>query len=196
MAKIKEWTWCNSKSCDAWFVEDKLTLCRIVSTVLHWDNRDLESRASKIEGDKATPLSKDHLRCLRDYVHKSREEQDQIRHHSRKWASCILLHVLTPVEQNSISIVISILASSSLPTDLSESTHKLALEYLNVQLSIRDRKQIIQVLCHSSPDHVTSTVRVAVAAYEPVIRNIHDAVDLSDTLFDFEVFFFGHAQSV
>jgi len=32
-------------------------------------------------------------------------------------------------------------------------------------------------------------VRVAVAAYEPVIRNIHDAVDLSDTLFDFEVFF-------
>jgi hypothetical protein len=84
--------------------------------------------------------------------------------------------------------VISILASSSLPTDISEPTHALALEYLNAQLSIRDRKQLIQSLCHSSPDHVTTTIRVAVSAYEPVIRNVHNAVDLSDTVSDFESF--------
>lgn len=75
-----------------------------------------------------------------------------------------------------------------MPTDISESTHRLALEYLAIQLSIRDRKQIIQVLCHSSPDHVTAAVRVAVSAYEPVIRNVHDAVDLSDSVSDFESF--------
>lgn len=90
--------------------------------------------------------------------------------------------------QSSISIVISILAASSLPTDLDESTHTLALEYLNAQLSVRDRKQLIQVLCHSSPDHLTTTVRVAVSAYEPVIRNVHAAVNLSDTVSDFESF--------
>jgi hypothetical protein len=58
--------------------------CRIISTVLNWDNRDLENRALKIEGDKATPLSKDQLQCLKDYANKSREEQDQMRHQSRK----------------------------------------------------------------------------------------------------------------
>ncbi|KAE9370727.1 hypothetical protein N431DRAFT_412376 [Stipitochalara longipes BDJ] len=146
---------------------------QIVSTVLHWDNRDLDSRASKIENDKTNSLSKDQLRCLKDYADKSREEQEEIRRQS---------------QQNSISIVISILAFSSLPTDLTEATHTLALEYLNAQLSIRDRRQLIQSLCHSSPDHVTTTIRVAVSAYEPVIRNVHKAVDLSDTISDFESF--------
>jgi hypothetical protein len=95
---------------------------------------------------------------------------------------------LTGVEQTSTSIVISILSSSSLPIDLSEQAHKLALEYLSCVLSVRDRKEIIRVLCHSKPDHVTTAVRTAVEAYTPVIRNIHNAVDLSDTVSDFESF--------
>jgi hypothetical protein len=92
------------------------------------------------------------------------------------------------IEQSFVSIIISILSSSSLSTDLSELSHKLALEYLSCHLSIRDRKEIIRVLCHSKPDHVTTAVRTAVSAYEPVIRNIHNAVDLSDTVSDFEAF--------
>jgi len=82
----------------------------------------------------------------------------------------------------------SIFGSSSVPSDISDSTHSLALEYLSVHLSIRDRREIIRVLCRSNPDHVTTTVRTLVSAYEPVIRNIHKAVDLSDTLSDFESF--------
>ena len=44
------------------------------------------------------------------------------------------------------------------------------------------------MLCHSKPDHITTAVRTAVSAYEPVIRNVHKAVDLSDTVSDFEAF--------
>ena len=62
-----------------------------------------------------------------------------------------------------MSIIMSILASSSLPTDLSESTHGLALEYLSVYLSIRDRREIIRVMCYNSPDHVTTIVRTMVS---------------------------------
>lgn len=153
--------------------DDGLNLMQhIISTVLHWDIKDLEHRASKIEGDKEGP-SKDQIACLKNYINTSPKDQDIIRQHS---------------QQNSISIVISILASSELPTDLSEPTHRLALEYLSVILSVRDRKEIIRVLCRGSPDHLTTTVRTMVAAYEPVIRNIHNAVDLSDTVSDFQVF--------
>src|SRR3954451_19083029 len=82
----------------------------------------------------------------------------------------------------------SILATSELPTDLPEQTHSLALEYLTNLLSIRDRKEIIRVLCRSSPDHLTTIVRTLVSAYEPVIRNIPNAVCLSDSVSDFQNF--------
>jgi hypothetical protein len=89
---------------------------------------------------------------------------------------------------NSVSIVVAILAFSSCPTDISPTTHALALEYLAVHLSVRDRREIIRVLCHSTPDHVTSTVKTLVSAYDPIIRGVHNSVDLSDTLSDFQSF--------
>jgi hypothetical protein len=92
------------------------------------------------------------------------------------------------LEQASISIVVPILEASALSPDFSESTHKLALEYVACHLSIRDRKEIIRVLCHSTPDHLTTAVRSAMEAYETVIRGMHNAVDLSDTLADLEAF--------
>ncbi|KKY19920.1 putative succinate dehydrogenase flavoprotein subunit [Phaeomoniella chlamydospora] len=122
-------------------------LQHIISTVLNWDIKDLESRAGKLERERAQ-LGKDQLQALKDYTTKPREDQEKIRKQSREQA----------------------------------------LEYLNIQLSIRDRKQIIQTLCHSSPDHLTQAVRDLVAAYEPVIRRMHEAVDLSGTVSDFEQF--------
>ena len=67
-------------------------------------------------------------------------------------------------------------------------THALALEYLSLVLSIRDREQLIDVLCRQNPDLLTPIARDLVAAYEPVIRAIHQAVDLSGTVYDFQVF--------
>ena len=60
--------------------EGGLIFSRIISTVLSWDNRDFESRASKIDNEKA--LSKDQLQCLREYSIKPREEQEAIRQYS------------------------------------------------------------------------------------------------------------------
>ena len=58
-------------------------MIRIISTVLNWDNKDLETRAHKIEKDKNGP-SKEQLHALKDYLGKSREEHDRIRKQSRK----------------------------------------------------------------------------------------------------------------
>ena len=87
-----------------------------------------------------------------------------------------------------MSIVHAILGTSDADTSLNEVQHRLAQDYLAIQLSIRDREQIINVLCRSQPDHLTDAVRSLVAAYEPMIRAVHNAVDLSATLYDFEVF--------
>jgi len=92
------------------------------------------------------------------------------------------------IEKQSESIVFIILLSASVSTHLTSFQHKQALDYLAIQLSIRDREQIVQVLCHSQPDHLTQSVRDLVAAYEPIIRHVHNAVDLSETVTDAEHF--------
>lgn len=69
-----------------------------------------------------------------------------------------------------------------------EQQHRTAQDYVASQLAIRDRDQIIKVLCHTNPDHLTQSVRDLVQAYDPLIRQTHNAVDLSATLGDFEVF--------
>jgi len=81
-----------------------------------------------------------------------------------------------------------VLSEASVTSILDETQHKLALEYLAIQLAIRDREQITKVLCHTQPDHLTEAVRDVITAYEPVIRSVHNAVDLSETVTDFERF--------
>jgi hypothetical protein len=86
------------------------------------------------------------------------------------------------------SIISLILSEASVASDVSGTQHKHALEYLATQLAIRDREQITKILCHTLPDHLTEAVRDVVTAYEPVIRSVHNAVDLSETVTDFEHF--------
>lgn len=71
---------------------------------------------------------------------------------------------------------------------MSEEQQKTALEYVNIQFAIHDRDAIAKVLCHNQPDHLTQAIRDCVSAYEPLIRQVHNAVDLSGTLSDFEAF--------
>lgn len=86
-------------------------------------------------------------------------------------------------------MVNSILQDASVSThDMSDAIHKQAMDYLAIQLEIRDRKEITKVLCHSVPDHFTTAVRLIVSAYEPVIRQAHNAINLSGTVADMEYF--------
>jgi hypothetical protein len=140
--------------------------------VLHWDIRDLESRGAKIEKDRGKE-GKEQLQILKDYPSLSREEQERIRGQSQR---------------NSMSIVAAILKDKKVDHNLDKSQHDQALEYLAIQLSIRDRKEIINVLCHSNPDYFTQSVRELVYAYDPVIRGMHNSINLSGTVGDMEHF--------
>lgn len=86
------------------------------------------------------------------------------------------------------SIVNAIFASSSNAARPSEYQHKLALEYLAIQLDIRDREELIDGLCHHSPDLLTSSIRTVLPAYDPIIRGLHQAYDLSGGISDLENF--------
>ncbi|KAL9534917.1 hypothetical protein SMMN14_00013 [Sphaerulina musiva] len=145
---------------------------QIMSQVLSWDKRELKKRAEKIEKAKDGP-PKDVLAEIKNWIGRSRQEHEETRKHSQ--------------EQN-MSIVAMILALSSVSSELSPAQHAKAQEYLSLQLAIRDRQQIVKVLCQRHPDILTAAIRDAVDAYTPMIRHVHQAVNLSDTLWDFERF--------
>lgn len=110
---------------------------------------------------------------LRDYPTFTREHQDHVRSQSRK---------------EHISIVNAIFQDKKIEAKLGDHQHDQALEYLSIQLSIRDRKEIVNVLCHSNPDYFTQSVRELVEAYDPVIREMHNSINLSGTVGDMEYF--------
>lgn len=62
------------------------------------------------------------------------------------------------------------------------------MEYLAIQLAIRDREELIDGLCHHSPDLLTSSIRTVIPAYDPIIRGLHQAYDLSGGVSDLENF--------
>nr|POF15164.1 uncharacterized protein CFP56_42052 [Quercus suber] len=145
---------------------------QIISQVLGWDKREFKKRSDKIEKDKDAP-PKAVLAELRDWITRSREEHLECRRQSR---------------DGNMSIVAVILSLSSLSTELSAAQHSMALQYLSLNLAIRDRQEIVRVMCRRNPDHLTTAVRDAVDAYTPMIREVHKAVNLSDTVWDFERF--------
>lgn len=102
-----------------------------------------------------------------------REEHDECRRQSKEQGR---------------SIITVILSLSSESAELPEKQHVTALEYLSLSLGVRDRQEIVRVLCQRNPDHLTAAIRDGVDAYTPMIRDVHQAVNLSDTLWDFERF--------
>ncbi|KAL8724332.1 MAG: hypothetical protein Q9181_006876 [Wetmoreana brouardii] len=147
-------------------------LIMIISQVLTADITEMRKRVKQIE-QSMDALEKPQIDLLRKYPSRSSKEQQKIRSQS---------------ESRSISIVTAILSTASSALPMSESTHKLALDYLSLHLAIRDREQLIQVLCHHSPDFVTTSIRELVAVYDPIIRALHKAVDLGSGVTDLQNF--------
>jgi hypothetical protein len=141
--------------------------------VLSWEKRELKNRITKIEKEKDGP-PKPVLAEINAWVKdRSREEHAECRRQSKEQGR---------------SIVTVILSLSSQSTELSKKQHAKALEYLSLVLAVRDRTEIVRVLCQRNPDHLTAAIRDGVDAYTPMIRDVHQAVNLSDTLWDFERF--------
>lgn len=152
-------------------------LQQILSTVLAWDTSEFQKRASKIESSRDAP-DKKVFKAIKSFVYASRDKHEAARSQSIS---------------ESKSIVAVILETSDPPykinaESLNEHQHSVAMEYFSTFLSIRDREELTKVLCKSNPDVLTSAVREAVSAMDPVIRAIHNAVDLSGTVTDAEAF--------
>ncbi|KAF2860686.1 hypothetical protein K470DRAFT_294804 [Piedraia hortae CBS 480.64] len=143
-------------------------LQQVLTQVLNWDKRDLKKRSEKIETEIPKVCEE-----IRKWISRPREEHAECRRQS---------------EAQNMSMVSTILSISNHPTDLNETQHTKASEYLRLQLSIRDRQEISKIICRRHPDHLTLAVRDLVDAYTPMIRHVHRAVNLSDTVWDFEQF--------
>ncbi|KAF2101302.1 hypothetical protein NA57DRAFT_64153 [Rhizodiscina lignyota] len=149
-------------------------LQQIMSTVIGWDVADLQKQVAKVEKDPNAP-SKAHLDAIKEHI----KDIDRTKQEVVRQTSIIM-------SQSIVSIIL-ISTNPELPP-LTEEEHKQALEYLSIHLSIRDRQELNRILNYHQPDLVTQAIKDVVAAYDPIIRGIHNAVDLGSTLTDFENF--------
>lgn len=148
---------------------------QIISTVMAWDTSEFQKRAQKLESSRDAP-DKRVFKAIKSFVYASRDKHDAARNISI---------------QESKSIVGVILETAEPPIEtesLTEHQHGVAMEFYSTYLSIRDREELTKVLCRLQPDVLTSAMRNLVSAFDPVIRAVHNAVDLSGTVTDAENF--------
>ncbi|KAF2668589.1 hypothetical protein BT63DRAFT_425892 [Microthyrium microscopicum] len=143
----------------------------IISTVMGWDVTEFEKKLKTIKESEDMP-SEDYTAKLNEYVGFDYYVQESYRQKSQ-------------VEGKSIVTVI--FEESSLEP-LEGESHHVAVEYLGLRSKLRDREVLSKIICKSSPDILTQTIREGVAAYDPIFRAVHNAVDLSSTCLDLESF--------
>ncbi|CAL8582346.1 hypothetical protein XPA_008013 [Xanthoria parietina] len=147
-------------------------LQQIISQVLNADTSELRRRVKQIEQSQDAP-NKSQMEQLRRYTSQSAEEQQRIRRDS---------------ESRSVSVATAILGPDKVSPPLTEPSHKLALDYVALQLAVRDREQLIEILCLHQPDLMTASIRELVMVYDPIIRALHKAVDLGSGVTDLQNF--------
>lgn len=148
---------------------------QIMSTVMAWDTSEFQKRAQKLENCKDPP-KKEVFKAIKTYVYFSKDRQEAARNISLAESKSI------------IGVILETSDPPIDPTTLSDHQHTVAMKYYSNYLSIRDREELTKILCKLQPDVLTSAMKDLVAAFDPVIRAVHKAVDLSDTLYDVEVF--------
>lgn len=147
---------------------------RIISLVISWDIADFKKAADTVEKSKTRP-SDQHLEAIRLHIKSPRERHEAAR--------------LTSIQtQQSIVMTIFQSADSKLAQSLPADQHQQCMDYYSALLSLRDREEIVRVLCRQNPDLVTQLLRELVHACEPLIRQLHDSIDLRDHISDAEAF--------
>jgi hypothetical protein len=73
-------------------------------------------------------------------------------------------------------------SSPGLSASVSEAQLVECSQYLSALLSARDRDEISNTLCRQNPDLFTQAIKDAVAAFEPMVRAIHQRVDLREQI--------------
>ncbi|ERT03418.1 hypothetical protein HMPREF1624_01733 [Sporothrix schenckii ATCC 58251] len=156
-------------------------LQRIVSLVLSYDASNFKKAADKIEKEKTA--SKAQLAAIREHLARPRAYHEAVRNESLTKAS-------SANDGYHASMVVAILESvdPSLTSSLTESQHAQLAQYYAALLSVHDRRELTNVFCRQSPDLFTQAVRDGVAAFDPIIRGIHDKIDLKEHVSDIEGF--------
>ncbi|KAK1955836.1 hypothetical protein LY78DRAFT_621456 [Colletotrichum sublineola] len=147
---------------------------RIISVILGWDCAEFKKTIDRISKAKNRP-SKGALDAIRAHTEAPSEDREAVRAESARQGRSIIAVILET-------------ANPVLLSDMRDDEHQLCLEYYAALLGMRDREIIIGVLCKQSPDFLTQLVREAVAGYDPMIRAVHNKVDLSDHLRDAQTF--------
>ncbi|KUJ08281.1 uncharacterized protein LY89DRAFT_765088 [Mollisia scopiformis] len=169
MTALANWAGLSQK------VDDGSNLLQtIISTIFSWDKTSFRKSMEKIEKSKGG-LSKQQLDAMKWYSKQPRQTHEEIR-------------ALSIKRKKSIAAVIVDSVNPNLSRYMSEPQHTQALKYHADFLSIHDREEIVNVLCRQHPDLLTQAIREVVAAYDPIIRSVHNGVDLGDGLTDLQAF--------
>ena len=129
------------------------------------------------------PQKKAQLAALREHLARPRAYHEAVRRESAELAN--------PATGQHKSLVVAILESvdpSLLAPPLTEAQHAQLAQYYAALLSVHDRREITNVFCRQNPDLFTQALRDGVAAFDPIIRGIHDKIDLKEHVSDMEGF--------
>ncbi|KAJ8132022.1 hypothetical protein O1611_g1605 [Lasiodiplodia mahajangana] len=136
----------------------------IFSFVLESDAADFRKVVKKMRTTQEI-ISNEHMTAIDDHIAADRDKRDSIRKKSIR-------------EQRSIIATIFETHDQSLLGSLTERQHISCLEYYGARLEIRDREQIIGVLCRSNPDLTTAIFLEGLGVFGPMIRAVHAKVKL------------------
>jgi hypothetical protein len=143
-------------------------LQRIVSLVMSWDASEFKKTATALEKEKPKNRPSDAvLQAIRQHVGASRQQHDAIRAHSMRNGQSIVAAILNATDP-------------SLAASLTEEQHTQCMQYYSALLSVRDRDAITSSFCKQTPDLLTSLVREVMTTFEPLIRVVHERVDLRE----------------
>ncbi|GAB1316148.1 PX-associated-domain-containing protein [Madurella fahalii] len=143
-------------------------LQRIISLVLSWDSSEFRKSAESIEKAKGgSSPTKEQLAAIRAYLDKPRDVHGDARIASIDGSKSM---IATIMERSNPALLAS----------LSDTQHARCLEYFSALLAARDRDEIANALCRQNPDLFTQALKDAVASFEPMIRAVHEGVDLRE----------------
>ncbi|TQS33164.1 hypothetical protein Golomagni_06499, partial [Golovinomyces magnicellulatus] len=143
-------------------------LQRIISLVLSWDASEFKKIVDKTEKAKDGPTP-EMLKAIRDYIQQDRKEHELVRDVSCKVSQSVIVAIFNST-------------NPELAATVTDAQHTQCLEYYSALLSVRDRERIAAALCRETPDLFTQLVRDGVAACDPMIRSVHERVDLREHL--------------
>ncbi|OAA66827.1 px domain containing protein [Niveomyces insectorum RCEF 264] len=149
-------------------------LQRIISLVLAYDASNFKKAADKIEKAKDGP-SKAQLNAIKEHLARPRQYHDAVRRDSITRRQSMVVAILDSVDPQ-------------LVRGLTEAQHAQCAQYYAALLSVHDRRALTDVFCRQNPDLFTQALRDGVAALDPIIRRIHDQIDLKEHVADAEAF--------